>query len=514
MERGRHSAPTATVRTGQRGSAGRMNGAAGRFGPVPGLSAFLTAYPQYGDTARLDGVRAEDYDYLDSGGHVYLDYAGSGLPAQWQLRAGVDPPGRHAPPVSAEVCPMSPASSRAVDRTRERVLAHFRASPDEYTVIFTGSATGACRMVGEAYPFRPGRRFVQLVDNHDAVNGVREFARAQGAAIETVGLAEAELRGDEEALLAALRSPAARFGMLRRRAGETKGLLAYPAQSNFTGVRHPLRWIEDAHAHGYDVLLDAAAYVPTEPLDLSRVKPDFMPVSWAKFFGYPTALGCLVARRAALARLERPWFSDRGRASGAIGDWFQLTSDDTAARNGAAGYLSIPDVEVGLYRLGQIGADTIRTRVRCLTGWLLDRLTSARHSGGAPLVRVYGPTGLTERGGTVAFSFLDAGGLVVDERLVARDAAAHGITLRTGCFANPGAAESAFAAIQTRDRSLAYRPHPDFAEDHLDGLAAPSGGAVRVSIGPATDLADIARFLEFGFGTYLDPTRDRRKPVR
>ncbi|WP_106585709.1 aminotransferase class V-fold PLP-dependent enzyme [Murinocardiopsis flavida] len=491
-----------------------MNGVAGPSRPVPGLSAFLTAYPQYGGTACLDGVRAEDYDYLDSGGHVYLDYAGSGLPAQWQLRAGIDPPGRHAPPATAAVCPMSPASSRLVDRTRERVLAHFGASPDEYTVIFTGSATGACRMVGEAYPFRAGTRFVQLVDNHNAVNGIREFARAQGAAIETVGLAEADLRGDDDAMHAALRSPASRFGMLRRRSGETRGLLAYPAQSNFTGVRHPLGWIEAAHAHGYDVLLDAAAHVPTDPLDLSRIKPDFMPVSWAKFFGYPTALGCLVARREALARLERPWFSTRDRSSGAIGDWFQLTSDDAAARNGAAGYRSIPDIEVGLYRLGQIGADTIRTRVRCLTGWLLDRLTSARHSGGAPLVRVYGPADLTDRGGTVAFSFLDEGGLVVDERLVARDAAAHGITLRTGCFANPGAAESAFAAIQAKDRSLAFRPYPDFAEDHLDGLAAPSGGAVRVSIGPATDLADIARFLEFGFATYLDPTRAARKPVR
>lgn len=514
MERGRHSGPAEPPEVGTEGrEAARHTSGAQRT--VPGLSAFRSAYPEYASTAALDKVRAVDFDYLDAGEHVYLDYAGAGLPAQWQLRADTAPPGRHAPSAPPQVCPTSPASARLVDHTRACVLEHFNASPEEYTVIFTASATGACRLVGEAYPFRPGRRFVQLVDNHSAVNGIREFARAQGAAIETIGLTEAALRGDEEGLLAALRRPAPRLGLLRRKGGETKGLLAYPAQSNFTGVRHPLRWVEDAHAYGYDVLLDAAAYAPTEPLDLRLVKPDYMPVSWTKFFGYPTALGCLVVRKEALARLERPWFAGGGRGgSGAIGDWFQLTTAGAAARNGAAGYLSIPDIEVGLYHLDRIGLDTIRTRIQCLTGWLLDRLGTARHASGMPLARIHGPTDTTDRGGTVALSFLDHKGAVIDERLVSRQAAARGITLRTGCFANPGAAESAFTAAQSRNRTLAFRPDSDFAEDHLDGLATPSGGAVRISLGPPTDVADIARFLEFGFETYLDPPTTRTRPVR
>ena len=37
-------------------------------------------------------------------------------------------------------------------------------------------------------------------------------------------------------------------------------LFAYPAQSNFSAVQHPLDWIERAHAKGWDVLLDAAAF--------------------------------------------------------------------------------------------------------------------------------------------------------------------------------------------------------------------------------------------------------------
>src|SRR5258708_37886167 len=85
------------------------------------------------------------------------------------------------------------------------------------------------------------------------------------------------------------------------------GFFRSPPQRNVSVVQHPLRWIQSAHEQGYDVLLDAAAYVPANRLDLSVVKPDFVPVSWYKVFGYPTGIGCLIARREALGRLWRPW---------------------------------------------------------------------------------------------------------------------------------------------------------------------------------------------------------------
>ena len=56
-------------------------------------------------------------------------------------------------------------------------------------------------------------------------------------------------------------------------AGRRRGLFAYPAQSNFSGVQHPLGWVRLAQAAGYDVLLDAAAFVPANRLDLARSSP-------------------------------------------------------------------------------------------------------------------------------------------------------------------------------------------------------------------------------------------------
>ena len=64
-------------------------------------------------------------------------------------------------------------------------------------------------------------------------------------------------------------------------------LFAYPAQSNFSGVQHPLKWIAMAQARGWDVVLDAAAFVATNRLDLGLWHPDFVPLSFYKMFRLP-----------------------------------------------------------------------------------------------------------------------------------------------------------------------------------------------------------------------------------
>ena len=91
-------------------------------------------------------------------------------------------------------------------------------------------------------------------------------------------------------------------------AGPAPRPLCFPAQSNFSGVKHPLALIAQAQSLGWRVLLDAAAYVPTNALDLQQLSPDFVVMSFYKMFGYPTGVGCLLVRNETLARLRRPWF--------------------------------------------------------------------------------------------------------------------------------------------------------------------------------------------------------------
>ncbi len=400
--------------------------------------------------------------------------------------------------------PTSSASTLLVEQAREAVLRHFNTSADDYAVIFTPNATGACRLVGEAYPFRRGGRLVLTGDNHNSVNGIREFARARGARVAYVPLTAGELRVNESDVLAAL----------SRTRGGRPGLFAYPAQSNFSGVQHPLDWVRHAQQQGYDVLLDAAAYAPANRLDLSAVRPQFVAVSWYKVFGYPTGVGTLLVRRDALSRLRRPWFSG-GTIWGVSvqGGWHRMLDDEGAFEDGTLNFLSIPDVTTGLDWVGSIGTDLIHRRVSLLTGWLLDHLVRLKHGNGAPLVRLYGPAGTDRRGGTVALNFLDRAGRVIDERAVARDAAAAGISLRTGCFCNPGAGEWAFGLDRKDVRgpwwlALAgggfLRKSMSTVDDYLTVIGLETGGAVRISLGLASNAADVEAFLDFAEHAYCD----------
>ncbi|ROT37846.1 aminotransferase class-V [Sodiomyces alkalinus F11] len=485
----------------------------------------LDSYPEYKDTSVLDTLRVTEYGYLDQDQQVYLDYTGAGLAARSQYQAHENrlANGAFGNPHSAN--PTSEAATSLVERTRTRILEHLNASPEEYAVVFTANATGAARLVAESYPFRRRARLVLTLDNHNSVNGVREFAHRRGAKVVYVNTQAPELRVDEEDVIAALRDPhRRRRGQSWRRclnmktkdrgagAQETRrnGLFAFPAQSNFSGVRHPLSWVPLAQGRGYDVLLDAAAFLPTAKLDLSAVQPEFVVMSWYKVMGYPTGVGCLVARRDALARLARPWFSGGTVRMATVGkgmEWHVMAGDEAAFEDGTVNFLSIPDVAVGLdFLAGVVGMDVIATRVRCLTGWFLERLDRLAHSDGSRMARLYGPTDVEARGGTVCFNLLDARGRVVDDRLVATESAAAGISLRTGCFCNPGGGEAAFGIDEEAVRRVRASGEWLLLQQER-GISLPFMpilGAVRVSFGVASTTRDVDRFFDFVETTYRD----------
>ncbi len=462
-------------------------------------AAFLRECPEYASTAHLDALRATEYARLDAGGHAYLDYTGAGVYAVSQVRehAAVLESGVFGNPHSAS--PASEASTALVERARRAVRDWFGAGED-YVVVFTQNATAALKLVGEAYPFGPGSRLLLASDNHNSVNGLRVYARACGVEADYVPLLAPELRLDRVALAAQLRH-------VREAA---PSLFAFPAQSNFSGVVHPLDAIAEAQAAGWHVLLDAAAFVPTHRLDLASVRPDFVTISFYKMFGYPTGVGCLLARREALAALRRPWFAG-GTVNFATvqGRVHRLSPGEAGFEDGTLNYLSIPAVEIGLRHLAAIGMDAIETRVRGLTGWLLRQLLALVHGNGRPLVRIYGPATTTMRGGTVTLNFYDPDGGLLDYRRVEELAAEAGMSLRTGCFCNPGAGETAegitedditAAVASAEDMTL-----PRFLQfvTHRSGRSA---GAIRVSFGLASTFDDAYRFAAFAAGL-RDQTR-------
>ena len=350
---------------------------------------FFKRYPTFKDTSTLDRLRETDYQTLDAEGHIYLDYTGGGLYAVSQLEAHQELLKQNIFGNPHSDNPTSHNATRLVESARDYVLDFFNASPGEYVCIFTQNASGALKIVGESYPFGDGCRYVLLFDNHNSVNGIREYANAKGASVQYVPVVLPDLRGDETAL----------FKQLDSSDRGCFNLFAFPAQSNFSSVKHPLEWIEKAQIKGWDVLLDAAAFAPTNRLDLSKWNPDFVALSFYKIFGYPTGLGALVARRQTLSKMIRPWFAGGTITVASVqGDKYYLAEGHTAFEDGTVDYLNIPAVEIGLKHMESIGIETVEERVRCLTGWLLENLIALKHSSGVPLVKVYGPLTTKLRG--------------------------------------------------------------------------------------------------------------------
>ena len=463
------------------------------------LDQFLKTHPDYTRTQALDALRAADYSRLDKRQQVYLDFTGGGLHAASQVR-------EHALMLSEEVLgnphsvnPSSMEMTRRVEQARQAVLRHFNAERD-YTAIFTLNASGALKLVGESYPFAPGGQLLLTADNHNSVNGMREFARAKGAAVAYAPLTRPDLRLEGPALTTLLDQPA----------GVQPRLLAFPAQSNFSGVKHPLSWIASARGKGWQVLLDAAAFVPTNPLDLQQVQPDFVVMSFYKMFGYPTGVGCLLVRKDTLTTLRRPWFGG-GTVNFATvqGRMHVLSSGEAGFEDGTLNYLSIPAVELGLAHLQRVGMDQIQTRVRCLTGWLLERLLQLQHSNGKPMVRLYGPANMVDRGGTVTLNFYDPSGHLVDYRRIEEMAAEKNISLRTGCFCNPGAGETAEDLTEADMKAgIAQIGAEINLQRFLSAMQERGGktaGAIRVSLGLVSNFADVQHFMDFA-QTFKDQT--------
>jgi molybdenum cofactor sulfurtransferase len=451
---------------------------------------FLAQQPEYASTRAIDDLRASDYSRLDEQGHAYLDYTGGSLHAASQVREHMKLLNEHVFGNPHSASPCSSAMTTLVEQTRRDVLDFFNAAGD-YTAIFTLNATGALKLVGESYPFGPDARLLLSTDNHNSVNGIREFAQTKGAAVDYAPLTVPELTLDRPCL----------DRLLDRGRSDHAGLFAFPAQSNFSGVRHPLELVESAHAKGWDVLLDAAAFVPSNRLDLQTVKPDLVAMSFYKMFGYPTGVGCLLVRNAMLPKLSRPWF-----AGGTVNfvsvrpRVHVLAKNEAGFEDGTLNYLSIPAVSIGLRHLQRIGLHQIHGRIEALTSWLIHELLALRHTNSRPLVRLYGPTATTSRGGTVTMNLYDPEGHLIDYRRVEELAGAAGISLRTGCFCNPGCGETAEGVTEADVRaaleSEADLTLPRFLQV-IELRGGRSAGAIRVSLGLVSNFDDVDRLLRF-----------------
>jgi selenocysteine lyase/cysteine desulfurase len=437
----------------------------------------------------FDALRDREFSRLDRNRLAYLDYTGSALYGDSQLRShqALLADGVFGNPHS-ESTP-SLASTRFIEDARARVLHFVDADPAQYAVIFTANTSAAVKLVAESYPFRRGGALLLSADNHNSINGVREYARRAGASVGYIPLDD-ELRLD---------APEQRLADLARAHAGPK-LLAYPAQSNFSGVQHSDSLIADAQRVGFDVLLDAAAFAPNNRLSLRDSSPQFVVLSFYKIFGYPTGVGALIIRRDALRGLRRPWFAGGTVEFASVqNDMHRLKPSAEGFEDGTLDFLNIAALPAGFALIEEIGINRAHEHAMELTRLMLDGLQSLTVRDGRPLVRIYGPRDLRDRGATIAFNVLSSEGEALPYSIVERRARAQGVAVRGGCFCNPGAAERAFGFDAARSaRCLRTAPTSGFSVERFAACLSnqTAVGAVRASIGVANNASDVRRALE------------------
>lgn len=452
--------------------------------------AFLIQHPEYKTTTALDELRKSGFSRLDESGQVYLDFTGGSLYAKQQIE-------RHTALLNAHVFgnphstnPASRLSGKWIEETRARIRRYFNA--DDYQLIFTANASQALKIIGEGYPFEDDGHFLLLFDNHNSVNGIREYCRHKNATHSYSPVRIEDLRINEKALL----------DELNAHNNKKNRLFAFPAQSNVSGVKHDLGWIETAHRKGWDVLLDAAAFVPTNLLDLSEHKPDFVTMSFYKIFGYPTGLGALLVRNTVFNKLKKAWFAGGTvKMVGVSTDDFFLASDFERFEDGTLNYLGIPALNFGFELVSAVGINTIQKRVSILTDWLLQSMQSLKHYNGQPLVQIFGPQDMQSRGGTIIFNLFAPDGAPIPYFPVEQAANQQQISLRTGCFCNPGIDEINHA-ISRDELARYFSSHPDADPAGMNAALGKMRGAIRVSLGWVSNFTDVYRFTRF-LASYL-----------
>ena len=385
------------------------------------------------------------------------------------------------------------ASCRAsglVEQGRRDTLEFVGASEENYMCAFTNNATHAIKLIAESFPYDPETAIVILSDNHNSCHGIREFAARAGASVFYVPL-EADLTVKTETLHAILQSCAAKM---------SRGLFVYPAQSNFSGVLHPLSWIKDAQDLGFQVLLDTAAYLPAHQFQCDVWQPDYIVGSYYKLFGYPTGIGCLIAKKSAAATLKRPWYAGGNvQFASVLVHHHLLERDATAFEDGTVSFLTIPLISLGLKYMQSIGLNVIEEHNRVLMLQLEEGLQQIKHSNGKSLLALYGPRAETGmRGSALACNFTYNTGKVINCYLVEQCAMKSNISIRSGMFCNPGCGERALEYDEATEvacfkniSSLAFSI-PEFSKCMNN-----SPGAVRISVGFPTTSAEIEQFVNF-----------------
>ncbi|THU65249.1 hypothetical protein C4D60_Mb05t01660 [Musa balbisiana] len=272
------------------------------------LSKFVTMYPKYLSSNKIDRLRLDEYCHLsDTGAKVCLDYCGFGLFSYLQSFQSWESSAVSLSEITANLTNHSlyggAEKGSAEHDIKTRIMDYLNIPENEYGLVFTFSRGSAFKLLAETYPFHTNKKLLTMFDHESqSVNWMAQSAREKGAKVysawfkwPTLKLYSTELRKQIS-------------GKRRRKKDLAAGLFVFPVQSRVTGAKYSYQWMALAQQNNWHVLLDAGSLGPKDmdSLGLSLFRPDFIITSFYRVFGFdPTGFGCLLIKKSVIGSLQK-----------------------------------------------------------------------------------------------------------------------------------------------------------------------------------------------------------------
>jgi molybdenum cofactor sulfurtransferase len=433
----------------------------------------------------LAQMRHSDLRHL--GTAVYLDYTGAGVYNDAVIDRYRDDLLSRFYPYDHNIASSNSTARQISDEIRLEILDFVGADPSEYSVVFVASATQALKLIGENFPFTNGSTFAYTKWNHNSVLGIRRYALSKNATFQalTWPVSLTEIRS--------ISVPEGSFN-----------LLAFPLEDNFAGTKPSREFLHELTRDSslrskWAILGDVAAFLPTNPLNLTEVPLDAVVLSFYKIIGYPNT-GALIIRNSFASKLSKQTY-----ASNSVKTSFFNTNEFELHKNlpfrledDSVPFQMNLAVRHGLRFLKEIGMSNIQSHVSNLTARLARQLKTLKHSTGLKAIVVYGNHELNQthlQGGVVAFNVKRTNGSFYGYSNVVSEASLANFHLRGGCHCNPGAC---FEAMEIEEDAVKkYFDKKTTCGDSLDVIDGVPLGSVRASLGWATTQSDVDLFVNW-----------------
>ncbi|KAL9660399.1 hypothetical protein QQ045_025212 [Rhodiola kirilowii] len=278
---------------------------------IPGLfeafSKFLTMYPKFQSSEKIDQLRADEYGHLSElYAKVCLDYCGFGLFSFAQTQHYWESSAFTLSEITANLRNHAlyggAEKGTAEHDIKSRIMDYLNIPENEYGLVLTVSRGSAFKLLADSYPFQSNKQLLTMFDHESqSVNWLAQSAKEKGAKVHSAWFKWPTLRLCSRELRKKISTKK------KRKKDSSTGLFVFPVQSRVSGAKYSYQWMALAQQNNWHVLLDAGSLGPKDmdSLGLSLFRPDFIITSFYRVFGAdPTGFGCLLIKKSVIGKLQ------------------------------------------------------------------------------------------------------------------------------------------------------------------------------------------------------------------